>query len=334
MEHAELSTNVTTWSSDGFLAEVTEWVGEAARYAGLVLTGDVEQPHVRPWSSAVRFGAQGGDLWFKVNGAGTRHEGSLVAALAELEPALVPPVLAVDPDRGWSLSRDAGPVMRSIAPPEQLWGSWEAMLVRYAEAQIRLSLHRGAVLATGMPEVAPTTMPGQLRGLVDELGSLPAEEGGLTAAEVEKLEAAFDEYDAGCDELASSGVPTTIQHDDLHSSNICWGGSAESTRIIDWGDASWGFPLATMLCTLNSLAWHAKCELDDQRVVRARDAYLEPFTEYAERADLVRYVDLARRTGCVARALSYRAALRGEPLATHRDQDFPVRGWLLELFEL
>ncbi len=239
---------------------------------------------MRPWSSAVRFGAQGGDLWFKVNGAGTRHEGSLVAVLAELEPALVPPVLAVDPGRGWSLSRDAGPVMRSIAPPEELWGWWEAVLVRYAEAQIRLSPHRGAVLATGMPEVAPTTMPGQLRALVDELGSLPAEEGGLTAAEVEKLVAAFDEYDACCDELASSGVPTTLQHDDLHSSNICWGGSAESARIIDWGDASWGFPLATMLCTLNSLAWHAKCELDDPRVVRARDAYLEPFTEYAGRA--------------------------------------------------
>jgi hypothetical protein len=35
----------------------------------------------------------------------------------------------------------------------------------------------------------------------------------------------------------------------------------------------------------------------------------------------------------VTRALSYRRSLLGEPVATHRELDFPVRGWLLELFE-
>jgi hypothetical protein len=327
-------TNVTTWSGQRFLAEVTRWVGDVARDAGVLLTGEREQPHVRPWSSAVRFGAEGGDLWFKVNGAGTRHEGDLVGTLARLEPSLVPPVLAVDTERGWSLTRDAGPVMRGTAPPDELWASWEAVLLRYAEAQIRLSEHREAVLATGLPEVSPVTLPTQLRSLVEELVALVPEEGGLTVAEQDKLAASFDEYDAWCDELAASGVPVSVQHDDLHSSNICWGGSgADQARVIDWGDASWGFSLATMLCTLNSLAWHAECDLDDPRVLRVRDAYLEPFTVYADRADLVRCVDLARRTGCVARALSYRAALADEPVATHRQQEFPVRAWLLELFE-
>jgi hypothetical protein len=47
----------------------------------------------------------------------------------------------------------------------------------------------------------------------------------------------------------------------------------------------------------------------------------------------VELVSLARRTGCVSRALSYRRALQGEPISTHRDADFPVRGWLLELLE-
>ena len=94
-----------------------------------------------------------------------------------------------------------------------------------------------------------------------------------------------------------------------------------------------GHPLATMLCTLNSIAFHAGCEIDDPRVVRGCDAYLEPFTTLADRSGLVRYVQLARRTGCVARALSYKAALQGEPAATHAEFDFPVSGWLVEMLE-
>ena len=172
----------------------------------------------------------------------------------------------------------------------------------------------------------------RLNRLISDLETRLAED--PTEAEHDKLLVSFDEYDAWCDELASSRVPSTVQHDDLHSSNICWGGSTADARVIDWGDASWGFALGTMLCTLNSVAWHARCELDDPRVTRVRDAYLEPFTAYAERAELLRQVELARRTGCVTRALSYRASLLGEPVATHRKEDFPVRGWLLELFEI
>jgi hypothetical protein len=69
-------------------------------------------------------------------------------------------------------------------------------------------------------------------------------------------------------------------------------------------------------------------------VLGVRDSYLEHFTSYADRSELVRYTDRARRTGCVARALSWRAALEGQPVAAHRDYDFPVRAWLLELLDL
>jgi hypothetical protein len=68
-------------------------------------------------------------------------------------------------------------------------------------------------------------------------------------------------------------------------------------------------------------------------VLRVRDAYLEPFTALASRAELERLVDLVRRTGCVTRALSYRAALSGEPAATHAEHDFPVREWFLAITE-
>jgi len=93
-----------------------------------------------------------------------------------------------------------------------------------------------------------------------------------------------------------------------------------------------------MLVTMNSIAFHAgvlpeEGPIEDPRVLRLRDAYLEPFTTYADRAELVRYVDLVRRTGCLTRALSYRSALLGEPVSSHAQLDFPVRGWFLSFMD-
>jgi hypothetical protein len=328
-----VTAGVEHWSSAAFREEAAAWVRRVCARHGIELTGESEQPHCRPWSSAIRFESTTGPVWFKVNGPGTQHEPMLVDVLGRLVPELVAEILATDATRGWSLARDAGPVMRSTAEPDQLWDSWAAILQRYAQAQIQLTRHVPELLATGTPEVSPATLPGLAADLVKELSEVSPADGGLTDQEAVDLTAKLPELGSWCEDLAGSGIPSTIQHDDLHSSNICWGGSAVSARIIDWGDASIGHPLGTMLCTLNSIRHHAGLEADDARVLRVRDAYLEPFTSYADRADLVRYVALARSVGCVGRALSYRGALMGEPLSTHEELDFPVRGWLLEMLE-
>ena len=330
--------SLALWTTTAFHDEVRAWVAERLAGHGIALTGEWEQPHARPWSSAIRFETTEGRVWFKANGPGTVHEASLVRLIDERVPGLVPELLAVDTTRGWSVTRDAGPMLRETAPPEHLWPAWEGIVARYADAQVRLADARPAVLAAGVAEVSSATVPVLARELTAELAALPADEGGLTPEQVDRLSAVLPALDAWCAELAAVGVPDSVQHDDLHSGNVCWGGSVATARIIDWGDTTWGCPLGTMLGTLNSVAWHAglfgdEGRVDAPQVVRVRDAYLEPFTGYADRGDLVRGVDLARRTGCVGKALAYRAALTDEPVSAHAEMEFPVRGWLLELLE-
>jgi len=331
--------SVELWSSPAFVEEAAAWVAEVCAGHGLTPTGEWEQPHCRVWSSAIRFETDGGRVWFKVNSSGTEHEAGLVDVLGRLVPGLVPDVLGADVSRSWSLTRDGGPMLRTVASPDELWGHWETLLPRYAEAQLALAAHRDELLATGVSAVGPAELPGLFRMLLDELTVRPPEQGGLTAEQAAGLATTLPEYDAWCAELAASPVPVSIQHDDLHSANVCWNGSMETARIIDWGDASVGHPFGTMLATLNSIAWHAgvfgeDSSIDDPRVVRVRDAYLEPFTRYADRAELVEMVTLARRTGAVTRAMSYQHAFAGEPRAAEAAEDWPVRGWLLELHEL
>lgn len=295
--------------------ELAAWAGEQVR-----LTGETGEPHERPWSSAIRLGTTSGPVWLKVNGPGTRHEPALVRLLADRVPGLVPEVLAVATDRGWSLTRDAGPALREALSPPESWAAWERVVGEYAAAQLELGHARDAVLGAGVPEVSPATLPTLTRDLLADLGRLPVADGGVTTDEAERLAALLPRLDDWCAELEASPVPDSIQHDDLHSGNVCWSGTA---TIIDWGDASWGSPLATMLCTLASLS--------DGPVPRVRDAYLEPFTTHAPLAELVHLVNLAVWTGCVTRALSWRAAMLDQPPAAHEQWGFPVRSWLLEL---
>ena len=322
---------VDLWGSADFVMRATEWVGEAAERDGSRLTGEWQQPHVRAWSSTIRFETTSGTLWFKVNGPGTRFEPAVMSVLARHVPELVPGVVAVDTERGWSLMRDAGPVMRSVAEPDALWDRWCELLPTYADAQRALSGHVDELVAAGLERLGPELMPARFAGLVEELARTPEDDGGLSPVDADRLEGLLPAYEGWCAELADSGIATSLNHDDLHSSNICM--SDAGPRVIDWGDAKVSHPFCTMLATLNSIAWHAGTTVDDPRVVRVRDAYLDPFVEYADREELGRLVGLARRVGCLGRALSYVYALEGEPRTAHEELEWPVRGWLLELLD-
>jgi Phosphotransferase enzyme family len=182
-------------------------------------------------------------------------------------------------------------------------------------------------------------LPTQAASLVAELALTGAGAGGLSVSQAQALEARLPSYGQWCRDLDDSGLPTTIQHDDLHSDNICWPGSARDrlagpgtgSRVIDWGDASIGHPFGTMLTALRSIAHHGRCDVDDARVLRVRDAYLEAFTTYAPSDRLVSDLNRAVRVGAVTRALSWRHALTASPTRVQRDLDFPVRNWLLDL---
>jgi hypothetical protein len=314
--------SVQAWTSREFHDGALDWVERQVRSFGLELAGWT-QPHVRHWSSTIRVMTSAEPLWFKVNGVGTRHEPAVVQQLSARVPELVPEVLAADLGRGWSLSRDAGPVLREVLSPDRSGDAWEAVLVGYAEAQLRLTGAADALLAAGLREVSPATVPVLARELVEDLAAVPLDEGGLSAEDVTGVQRVLPRLDDWCAELAGSGVPDSIQHDDLHSGNVCWDVASGTGRVIDWGDASWGFPLGTMLVTLNTL--------HGTQARRLRDAYLEAFTGFADRARLVHCVDRARRTGCVAKALAWRAALLDVPLRDQAELGFPVRAWLLEL---
>lgn len=96
------------------MPDASAWVTSSCAEIGLVVTASGELIQRRPRSFAVVYRVREADgtdgrVWFKANGIGTRHEPALTSTLSALVPDLVPEVLAIDADRGWSLTRNAGP---------------------------------------------------------------------------------------------------------------------------------------------------------------------------------------------------------------------------------
>jgi hypothetical protein len=241
-------------------------------------------------------------------------------------PDLARELVAVDLERRWTLMGDAGPVLRVTVGADEQWDAWERILQEYAEAQLALAGHVPALLATGVEDLRSTRLPARLDALVEELAERPVEEGGLGEDDVERLRANASSYAGWCEELEASGVPDSVNHDDLHSANVCVrdGGF----RVIDWGDTTVAHPFTTMLSTMNSLVFHAGVDLRDPRVERVRDAYLEAFDLHGTLDQRREWVTLARRVGSVGKALSYVRAL-GDDLEAQAELDWPVRAWLL-----
>jgi hypothetical protein len=274
---------------------------------GVVASGPVEIVKERPWSLVAKVPTAGGPLWFKENRGETRYEAPLLVALARWAPGRVVDPLAIDAERGWSLTPDCGPTLRETdVPPDP--GRWERMLADHADFQRLLGVHAAGLVELGVPDHSPSLLP----RLLDTFGLTP---------EVAAYRPVLKEL---CEELAASPLPLSLQHDDLHDANVFADG-----RVFDWGDSCVSHPFGVLLVSLRAAA----DRFGDSVVPRLRDAYLEPWTSCAPRRRLLREVELAVQVSKVGRALSWRRAI-AHATAQEREPYFETaQYWLAELLK-
>ena len=193
-------------------------------------------------------------------------EPRLTAALASRHPTLLPEVLAHDDERAWLLLGDLG-------APHGIDGmtldAYLELLPRYAELQQAEVPYADDHLAHGVADLRPAHLPGRYPALL--ASSLPLEQ-----HEIDRLRRFEPRFRELCAEVDATGVPATIQHDDLHGNNLY--PDAHGTRILDWGDSSISHPFFSLVQAFrhSPAEWHASM----------RAAYLEPWGADAAGSDL------------------------------------------------
>ena len=150
---------VSTWTDPVWLAEARSWIDEQAVRLGWSVVGEIEQPHDRPWATVLRVPTERGDLYFKANAPPLRFEAALVEVLAERRPDAVPPLVAVDLERGWMLMEDAGTRLRELVEQERGFERWLDVLPLYAGLQLDLAERADDLVALGVPDLRLARLP-------------------------------------------------------------------------------------------------------------------------------------------------------------------------------
>ncbi len=321
-------------------ADALAWARRQLPALGLPGDATVELMHDRPWSRLYRLGDVDAPRWLKVPTPRLRHEGMLVRSIARYHPELVLAPEVVDTEHGWLVMPDGGLLLREFAPGARTLPHWQDLLPRYGQLQRTLVPHTSGLLAAGAPDRRPQVVP----SLADALfATFDGSEPGLPvdfSARFAKVRPALENASA---ELAESAVGSSVNHDDLHSNNVFvtvdTSDQVTRFRIYDWGDAAIAHPFTTLNATLRSAARHADLDVDDPRIDRLRDAYLDTWSDLAGREQLLRWCELARWTGCVSRAAAWDWALSAASSSddtdvaekANRDRAENVAGWLDEL---
>jgi Phosphotransferase enzyme family len=309
------------WTQPGWLAGATIWIRAELGEQGIEITDEVEQPHVRWWSTVLRVPTADGVLWFKAAAPPHAFEPGLLAILERVVPGHVPELVALDIDRGWVLMRDGGERLRELVRTPADLHHWERLLPEYAELQLELAPHADDLLAAGVPDGRLAVLPAQLAALLDDRDAcLLGRDNGLTPDEHDQLRALLPEFADRCARLASVSIPETIQHDDMHDGNVFVRG--DRYLFFDWGDSCVSHPFHTLVVTMRALAHRLGLPPGGPDIRRLRDAYLESFARYGSHTELVEAADLAHFTGTAARSLSwYRFVSAREPEFRADDED-------------
>ena len=86
---------MTWWSSSDWRREAEAWILDRLACAGRTVTGPIEQPRIRVWSTQLTVPTDVGRLWFKENSAPGAFEAALVARIHARSPGRVLPPLAL-----------------------------------------------------------------------------------------------------------------------------------------------------------------------------------------------------------------------------------------------
>ena len=327
MTVASLCSTQLPWEQPGWLGPVSDWIHACLVQYGWRANGPLELLHRRPWSAFARQPTDIGPVYFKAPAPAYAYEARLTQALARWRPDCTVPLLGVDFERGWMLSADAGITLRSLTrAPDQL-EHWFAILPLYSQLQIEMADHLDELLALGLRDHRPVHLPQQYAELLEDTESLLlGQESGLTADEYRRLCDLRDGVLRLCRQLDGYGLPETLVHEEVHENNVIFGSGRYT--FTDWSDCSVAHPFFSMLVTERTLVHWLSLDENGPELQRVRDAYLEPWTTYAPRAELLEALRLAYRLGMVNRALSWHhglAMLSKEQKAEYADN---VPGWL------
>jgi hypothetical protein len=223
-------------TSPAWRADVEEWVHDRVEEKGHRVIRPLDQRRVCAWSTQIVVPTDVGRLWFKALCPSMAFEPALQDLLATVVPHQVDRPYAIDPRRGWMMTVDRGQTLSDSHEPTL--DDWCAVVETTADLQRAIAPHRDDVLATGVQDCSPATVPARFDDLVECFSTLSPEHPSHLDADLRPaLRAIRPKLVDVCAQIAASPLPNTVQHGDLHPGNVFVVNG--ELRVFDFGDTQW-----------------------------------------------------------------------------------------------
>ncbi|MDP9612945.1 hypothetical protein [Streptomyces demainii] len=310
--HDQAALSPAAWAGEDWFAEASAWMTEAAARASLSVTGPVEQFMCSPYSVTMRIPTSAGFAYFKAAPPEFAYEPVLVSAVAEWFPQHTPRVLEIDQDRAWLLTLGLEP-FHQIEPTLQHVELYERMVRVYARMQRETAGKVETLLAMGVPDRRPDTLPSLLEELLqDEVSLLYAGDGALTRDEHARLLDFVPVFREQCARLAGFHLPDTLQNVDFWRDNIAV--TTDGFVFLDWAESVISSPIHSMNMVLRDFVIH---DVRDKEELHRRlfEAYFSEWADHEPMERLQEAYQLSQSGSVLCRALSWRdsTASLGEP---------------------
>lgn len=279
------------------------WIHAEAARQSIRITGEIEQPHLYPWSTVLIAPTEDGRLFFKATAPETIYEAALTQKLTEWIPDCMPELVGVDPVRGWMLMHDGGEQLRKFIRPAKDVKPWVTIIPRYADVQIKLVDHLPEILALAVPDHRLDLLPTLYSELLaDEESLMIDQEKGLTSGEFQDLKDKASRFQQICRDLAALGIPETLNQCDFHDGNVLV--KNERITFFDWGDVCVSHPFVSLRTFFVSI--EISLQLEDYSFTPEMDAllnlYLERWQKFGSGEDLAAAYRLSEPVASIVKA--------------------------------
>ena len=248
---------------------------------------------IRSWSISSVWRLTSGDsrLYFKASPRYFASEVAVTRDVATRFPEISPSLVVVDPDEGWMLMEDLGDLTLSKTDSAELWRETMRTIARVQQGY------------AGRPD-ALEAMNLERRTLRDIVESLaywledPSRSAlrmfqGENEAALARLRPGLNEVEAMAGRLDGLGLPPTLEHGDLDSTNVFIRDGAPV--LMDWSDACVSHPFFTPLTPAQA-----------RRYPQFVEAYLREWSGYGSPEGLRRGFAVAKPLAALESAFHYR----------------------------
>jgi hypothetical protein len=262
------------WARASGVRELLQW---ASRHVDL--TGRPVQRKTWNLAGLFRLPTAGGPVWLKAIPAFAAAEPTAIAAFAQVDPDLVPTVLASAPGR----------VLLADVPGADCWDASPQVVTdavhRLATAQARIGQPPHDI-----PDRRPETLAAAVHDLLDGPVGTEMSLGELRAAR--SLQSRWEM-------LAACGLPDTVVHGDFHPGN--WRHGDGAPVLLDFADAHLGNPVLDGLRAIDFLP--------ASRRRAAADAWIAAWTAMVPRSRPAEALRIAEPLAHLASAVRYQEFL-------------------------